>query len=249
MVSLTKQESVEKINLRKDKVVSLKKANPALDIKARVALVLDFSGSMRDMFDDGTVQSVIERVIPIALSFDDNGVLDFWIFENGFHRLDGITLDNFYGLANQIRSKYTMGGTRYAPVLKDVDKFYIKEEPEKIVDFVIFITDGDNSDKSDATDIIRRMSYHPIFIQFLGVGSSSFDYLEDLDNMEDRYVDNVNFFSINDINSMSDDDLYSLLLKEFPQWLNLDKVKDMLEIGIPEAPEEKKGFFARLFGG
>lgn len=253
-INLSKEESMKKISLRKDKVISLAKERDLSNVRSRVAIVLDFSYSMEDMFDDGTVQSIIERIIPLALHFDDNGELDFWIFEDGFKRLDGITLDNFYGLTKHVKKKNRMGGTNYAPVMKDVDKYYIDEEPMSLPNYVIFITDGDNQDKSKAEEVISKISNHPIFFQFIGVGGSSFSFLEKLDEMEGRYVDNANFFSVEDIDSMTDDDLYDKLFAEFPSWLKLDKVQDMLKdvnalksYSEIEAPK-KNGFFAKLFG-
>lgn len=257
MVKLSKEEAVKKIDLRKNQVVSLAKQNPALaGLKARVALVLDFSGSMSHNFADGTVQSIIERIIPLALCFDDNGELDFWIFENGYTRLDGITLNNFYGLAERVMEKYSMGGTSYAPVMKDVAKKYITEEPENMPNYVIFITDGDNSDKSAAEETVCTTARYPIFWQFVGIPSNSrvtFPFLEKLDDMEGRYVDNANFFSVSDINSMSDEDLYDKLLDEFPSWLKDAKVQEMLKdvSALPplsSALKKSGGLFGKLFG-
>ena len=253
-INLSKEESMKKISLRKEKVISLAKERDLSGVRSRVALILDFSYSMEDLFDNGTVQSIIERIIPLALHFDDNGELDFWIFQDDFKRLDGITLDNFYGLANEVRRHNRMGGTKYAPVMQDVDRFYIEEEPVNIPNYVIFITDGDNQDKEKAEEIISKISNHPIFLQFIGVGDDSFDFLEKLDEMDGRYMDNANFFSVADINSMSDDDLYDKLFAEFPSWLKDAKVQDMLrdvkslaKVSSIEAPK-KKGFFSKLFG-
>ena len=253
-INLSKEESMKKISLRKDKIISLAKERDLSDVRSRVALVLDFSYSMEDLFEDGTVQSIIERIIPLALHFDDNGELDFWIFSDGFKRLDGITLDNFYGLAKKVKKHNSMGGTKYAPVMQDVDRFYIEEEPVNIPNYVIFITDGDNQDKERAEEIISKISHHPIFFQFIGVGRSSFEFLEKLDEMDGRYMDNANFFSVKDINFMSDDDLYDKLFAEFPSWLKNEKVQEMLKdvkslskASDIEAPK-KKGFFSKLFG-
>lgn len=108
-INLSKEESIKKISLRKDKVISLAKERDLSGVKSRVALALDFSGSMSSLFEDGTVQSIIERLIPLALNFDDNGELDFWIFNDGAKKLDGITLDNFYGLAKDVKKHNRMG--------------------------------------------------------------------------------------------------------------------------------------------
>lgn len=85
------------------------------------------------------------------------------------------------------------------------------------------------------------MSKTPIFIQFVGIGNERFRFLEKLDDLDGRYVDNANFFSISDINKIQDHELYSLLLKEYPQWLQYPEVKDMI------SKQKKKGFFGKLF--
>lgn len=243
LLNLSKEESIKMLDLRKNTVSNIVAGIPNLsNITSRVALVLDFSGSMRSMYNDGTVQSIIERIMPIAMQFDDNGELDLWIFDHGFHRLDGVTIDNFYGLAQNILKRYNMGGTNYAPVINDVYKKYIKEEPAKLPNYVIFITDGDNSDKFEATSAIKKVSEAPIFWQFIGIGNSSFDYLEKLDTMSGRYIDNANFFAIHNINEMNDNELYSRLFAEYPNWLQDPKAQALINGQTP-----KTGLFSKLF--
>lgn len=229
-LNLSKEESLQVLDLRKKEVTTLCLEKPELtNLKSRVALVLDYSGSMISLYKNGTVQSVIERILPIAMQFDDNAELDLWIFENGFNRLGGITKSNFYGyVKNKIMSKYSMGGTQYTPVMKDIAQKYINEEPSSIPNYVIYITDGDNSDKSATTEFMKNISNKPIFWQFVGLGSDSFAFLEKLDDMGGRYVDNADFFKIKDINKISDKELYNNLLNEYPEWLKLVKSKGMI---------------------
>lgn len=94
--------------------------------------------------------------------------------------------------------------------------------------FVFFITDGDNFDQPETTRLIQQISNQPIFWQFVGVGNSRFDFLKKLDEMEGRYMDNANFFQLNDISSVSDEVLYDRLLNEYPQWLKEVRNKNML---------------------
>lgn len=229
-LNLTKEESLVQLDLRKEEMNLLCLEKPELsNLKSRVALVLDYSGSMHLLYKNGTVQSVIERILPIAMQFDDNAELDLWIFENKYTRLGGITKNNFYDYVNkEIMSKYSMGGTNYAPVMKDVAKKYIKEEPSSLPTYVIYITDGDNSDKTVTTNFMKDISKEPIFWQFVGLGNDSFDFLEKLDDMSGRYVDNADFFKIRNINKVSDKELYNQLLNEYPEWLKLVKSKGMI---------------------
>lgn len=243
-LNLSKEQSLINLDLRKKEVENIVMGIPQLsNITSRVALVLDFSGSMRNLYKNGTVQSVIERIMPIAMQFDDNQELDLWIFENGFTRLGGVTKENFYGLANNIFNQYSMGGTEYAPVMNDVYKKYIKEDPANIANYVIFITDGDNSDRGNTNKIITEASKYPIFWQFVGIGDDSFSYLQKLDDMDGRYVDNADFFPIYDINNITDNELYTKLFDEYPRWLSNPKVQEMIT-----SQGKSKGFFGGLFG-
>ena len=45
--------------------------------------------------------------------------------------------------------------------------------------------------------------------------------------MPGRVVDNANFFSLDDVDKISDEELYNKLLNEFPMWL-----KEAIEKGI-----------------
>lgn len=211
-ISLAK-EGVHKICLSK---------KPLNGLVARVGLVLDYSGSMDWLYNNGTVQSVIEKILPLAMEFDDNNTMECWIFENGYHRLPDINLSNYKDyVKTQIINKYNMGGTQYASVMKNVVKKYSNG---KLPAYVLFITDGDNSDKSETDSIIIKASKSPIFWQFVGLGGADFDYLQKLDDMSGRYVDNADFFKVNKASDIT----YNDLLNEFPNWLEYDKVKDML---------------------
>lgn len=224
-VNLSKEESVHKINLAKEEVhkVCLTKS-PLSGLTSRVGLVLDYSGSMSSLYRNGTVQSVIEKILPIAMEFDDNNTMEAWIFENGFQRLPDINLNNFYGYVdNEILNKYRMGGTNYAPVMQDIFKRYIQEEPLKIPNYIVFITDGDNADHAKTDTVIRQASEYPIFWQFVGVGNASFSYLQRLDDMQNRYVDNADFFAVSQASQIQ----YQDLLNEYPGWLANPKVQGM----------------------
>ena len=89
---------------------------------ARVAMVMDYSGSMSNLFRNGSVQDTITRLLPIALKFDDNGELESWLFSSHKTRLAAVTLKNYENYVKNVvnRSGMSMGGTYYAPVLKDV---------------------------------------------------------------------------------------------------------------------------------
>ncbi len=194
--------------------------------KARVALSLDASGSMIPLYEDGTVQQVCARLLAMAMQFDDNGAADAFLFDTSDKEVGEIFEKNFFEFTTNdlLKAFYKMrGGTSYADVIKRIVKKYTKTAGDPA--YVLFVTDGDNSDKKQAEAAIIEASKYPIFWQFVGIGKSSFDFLEKLDNLKGRVVDNANFFSVNDINAITDQELYQRMLTEFPLWLKAAKEK------------------------
>lgn len=234
------------LDIRKKSVETLCIQKTSLNgLTARVALVLDVSGSMYELYKKGTVQEIVNLFLPVAMNFDDNGEMELWTFGEGCRRCPPITKKNYIGYVQRNIGLPNSSQTNYAPVIKDIYRKYVEEEPAKIPTYVMFITDGDNGDRKATTDIITQVSRYPIFFQFIGIGACNFSYLEELDTMKGRYVDNANFFSCNDIIAIDTEEdspkLYSMLLREYPEWLKYPRVQRMLQ-GEPE----KKGILSQL---
>jgi len=244
------QHVMGKISLSKDKntlekhVVNLSKTVVDLSHKsgvdlgatsAKVVVVLDFSGSMSNLYRNGTVQKTINRLVPLGLTFDDNGTIDVFLFSNKYKKIADLNLSNYEDYIQNValKSGYQMGGTEYAPVLKAIITGDTKNSlfggkkvlQEPIVDngdptFVLFITDGENSDKTASDAIIRTSSEMNVFIQFIGIGNEKFSYLKKLDDMPGRKRDNTGFSQMSDLNKASDSELYTNVLEQFSDWLN-----------------------------
>lgn len=223
-ISLIKNPELgNKISLRKNIVADLvKKENITADT-ARVVFVLDHSGSMRKLYRDGTVQDVLERIFPIAIHFDDNAEMEFYWFDNIYKEFEPVTCSTIDGYVSKVilSQKDHFGGTCYAPIMNEIFQRYAVREPAKIPTFVIFITDGNNSDKTASKQVLTEASKHNIFWKFVGIGNEKYDFLARLDNLKGRFIDNANFINISDLSSIDDKELYSLLLTEYSDWLNL----------------------------
>lgn len=219
-----------KITERKKSILDLKKKKGIEGQKARVVLVVDFSGSMNSLYKNGTVQDTVERVLPLGLGFDDDGQVDTYIFHHSFKKLpNNITIKNLDGYVdNEILKKYDMGATSYAPVIYDIIKEFGNKkalfgfgdsQPANEPTYVIFITDGNSDDKAESKKAITEASNHGIFFQFIGIGNETFDFLQKLDDLAGRRVDNADFFKIQNLSSISDDELYNKLMTEFPSYI------------------------------
>jgi uncharacterized protein with von Willebrand factor type A (vWA) domain len=219
---LSLQKSV--LSLDKTLITLEKKSGFSFDgHRAKVAVAMDYSGSMSGMFRSGAVQDVITRLLPIALKFDDNGELESWLFSEGYERLAPVTASNYEGYVKNVmmQAGMYMGGTNYAPALKDIVKYYKDKHPSTIPSFVMFITDGDNWDESETNKIVRELSNYNMFVQFVGIGNgSNFTYLRELDNLSGRKYDNTGFIAVSDMNKMDDQQLYTEVLRQYNDWLN-----------------------------
>lgn len=215
-INLSKEQTLKQINLRKDVLQQIILTKPELrSTKSRVFLTLDASGSMENLYKNGTVQKVLENILPIAMEFDDNGMLEVILFSNDPIYIGEVNVDNIHNFVEKnILHKCPFSGTEYAPPLKTLSNIYLKDNIDKnrtlkddiktkdVVDhwkvkepiYNIFITDGENSDERETKEIMNKMSHLPIFNQFVGIGNSSFSFLSELDNMGGRFIDNANFF-------------------------------------------------------
>lgn len=222
--------SLTKIDLLKKKVtLSLEKKKIA-PIQARVAVVFDASGSMYSLYKKGIVQEAFERVLAIAAAFDDNGELDVWFFAKEFLRAPSVRAEDYENYVERAYKLGSKGGTNNEPpVMEDVIRKYTKEEPNvHIPTYIIFFSDGGVSSKSKIAKLIIDSSRYNLFWQFVGLGNANYGVLRELDDLKGRFVDNADFFELDDISKISDEELYDRLLNEFPGWIEEARRKSIL---------------------
>ena len=215
------------VSLAKPLKVELEKRN-LLDCVARVALVLDISGSMSGRYKNGTVQEIVNKTLPLAVQFDDDGELDFWYYGTTCQRMASVNMKNYESAvpADWKQLMRTLGGcNNEVLVMEEIVEEYTGT---KLPVYVLFITDGGVSQAGKIKKILKEFSTEPVFWQFVGVGGKNYGVLEKLDTMEGRYVDNANFFALDDFKSVPNEELYGRLLEEFPQWLKEVREKGMV---------------------
>jgi len=226
-MELSKQKAQEHFELLKKKSeIAVKNAGLGQQ-KARVALALDISVSMRPLFEGGTVQRVCERLLALGVQFDDNGAVDIFLFGNNDYEVGELSESNFYDFVErEIMNTYRLEGkTNYAGVIRRIVEKYTREYGKPA--YVLFIADGNNHDEAEAEQAIVKASSAPIFWQFVGIGPRNFEFLEKLDDIPHRQIDNADFFALNDLDQISDEELYKRMLTEFPSWLEEAKRQKM----------------------
>ncbi|WP_297619931.1 VWA domain-containing protein [Nocardia sp.] len=233
----------KRLSLRKEQVaVSLAKRGIS-GLTARVVLVLDASGSMTPLYDKQLVHRVVERMAAVAAQLDDNGDMQAWTFASTPARLPDLAIaDMPQWISLHVRcGKLSLFGNRKPPrdlqpgqvdmrtvgiqneeqkVIAEV-RSYIRSEPLPAPTLVLFFSDGGVYKNNEIEQELRAAVEEPIFWQFVGLGTrSGYGVLERLDTMAGRRVDNVGFFAVDDIDQISDPELYDRLLSEFPAWIN-----------------------------
>lgn len=220
------------IDLAKKSLISLEK-NSLIGAKARVALILDYSGSMSNQYKNGDVQKVLDRIMPLAVNFDDDGSFECWAFAEKALRLSNVSLSNLknYIETEQGGHKKWNAGARYnnePVVLESAVEYFTKISPSQLPVYIVFISDGGVSETRKIKQILKHASNYPIFWQFVGIGGRNYGVLEQLDTMAGRAVDNCSFFEMDNIHSMPESQLYDLLLQEFPLWLKEAKLQNII---------------------
>ncbi len=215
------------VDLAKKVTISLEKHCLASTL-AKVALVLDASGSMHAQYNSGKVQALVERLLPLAVHFDDDGELDVWAFSKQSLALPAAHLNNFTDYINTAKRGWRNWGlmsTNNEPaVIQAVIDFY-RETTLPV--FIIFVSDGGVSRNKEIKQLITEAALSPLFWQFVGIGGQNYGVLEKLDTLEGRVVDNCGFFALDDLHSVSEQELYDRLLQEFPLWLETAKQKNI----------------------
>jgi hypothetical protein len=235
------------LSLTKHAAVSLAKRG-LTDHTARVALCLDISASMSGLYRSGKIQALCERVLALGLRFDDNEQVDVFLFGANAHEVGELGMHNFQAFLSGVLRQYPLeGGTMYGSAMRMIRRQYFsfdgpRQQPISAHQpvYVMFVTDGATFDRAVTVEQLRASAFEPIFWQFMAIGNSpkavdysanqkpgflkrllttDFAFLENLDTLPGRFLDNANFFAVNDPANVPDEMLFELMMTEYPGWL------------------------------
>ncbi|MFD7401331.1 vWA domain-containing protein [Streptomyces sp. NPDC059866] len=226
-ISLSKVEETAPalVSLYKSAGVSL--ARHGLDgQRAAVYLVVDYSGSMKPYYKDGSVQALADRVLGLSAHLDDDGRVPVVFFSTDVDAETDIALAGHRGRIERIVAGLGhMGKTSYHLAMDAVIDHYLDSGSTDPA-LVVFQTDGGPVNKLAAERYLCKAARLPLFWQFIGFGdpnSRQFEFLRRLDELpvpDKRVVDNAGFFHAGaDPRALSDAELYDRLVGDFPQWL------------------------------
>lgn len=210
-------------NLIKQAGISLEKRGLA-EARYRVCLVLDISASMDQEYLKGSVQKLAERALALAARLDDDGEVEVYLFGEKAHRKPPLSLDNVRHYIDELRIRLE-GNTKYLLPMK-----MVREDADAAghhyPTLVLFITDGATANEAAVKRFMIEVSAEPIFWKFMGIrrgkrgffSGDNFGFLEELDDMGGRTVDNADFFTVDASVTLSDAKLFDLLVNELDSW-------------------------------
>lgn len=224
----------------------------------RMAVCLDFSHSMQHLYKEGKVKRLLDKVLTLNCLYSQDEGLEVFLCGNHAYYAGSMTLKSADTFVNTITEKYKLEtDTNYATAIQLIRQHYFPERNGDYIYeathtkkpiWVLFITDSDTLDKEITEKQMIAASYEPIFWQFIAIGHSNkemvykkgvlgwllreitgnFHFLEHLDTMEGRYVDNANYFSITEPDDIHESHFYNLLMTEYPLWIERIREKNML---------------------
>ncbi|MER7052923.1 MULTISPECIES: VWA domain-containing protein [unclassified Streptomyces] len=196
------------------------------ETRAAVYLVVDYSGSMKPYYKDGSVQALADRVLGLSAHLDDDGTVPVVFFSTDVDAVTDIALTDHRGRIDRIVAGLGhMGRTSYHLAMDAVIDHYL-DSGARHPALVVFQTDGGPVNRLAAQRYLCKAAPLPLFWQFVGFGdpdSRQFEYLRTLDDLAvpgTRVVDNAGFFHAGrDPKKLTDTELYDRLVGEFPKWL------------------------------
>ncbi|MGW1796375.1 vWA domain-containing protein [Streptomyces sp. NPDC001984] len=207
-------------------------------LRAAVYLVVDYSGSMKPYYNDGSVQALADRVLGLSAHLDDDGRVPVVFFSTDIDAETDIALADHQGRIDRIVAGLGhMGKTSYHLAMDAVIDHYLDSGSTDPA-LVVFQTDGGPINKLAAERYLCKAARLPLFWQFVGFGdpgSRQFEFLRKLDELAvpgKRIVDNAGFFHAGrDPRKVSDAELYDRLVGEFPQWLTAARAHGIVRTG------------------
>lgn len=199
----------------------------------QVVMCADASGSMYDLYRGGRIQRVVDKFFTFASTLSEQGTMDLWAFGAKSRQFGAVTMDNVrdYTFAE------SGGFERWMSMLN----YQINNEPEAMRDItmiygaqhrpvlVLFLTDGRLSSDWEIEEILIKTSRFPIYWQFVGLHGDQYGILERLQEIDGRHTENAGFFKVDDIDDMTDGELFHALLSNLEDWLQEISYKNMLE--------------------
>lgn len=195
--------------------ISLSKAG--LDgIRAEAVMILDHSGSMSYGYQNGMVQTLVDRALAFALQIDGDGSIPVVPFDSRLWPTVDVNLGNFADVVNRkVFRPSEMGGTLLAPALRLVLEMAKAAESPL---YVVIVTDDDPHDRAEVVRLLKDLKRYAVFVKVLTLVPAPFwDSMDDLD--VPGLVDNLDAKRVQNPAAMTDLAFADVMVDEWQSWV------------------------------
>lgn len=165
-------------------------------------MVLDVSGSMKDTYKAGHVHNISKKALSASLAITDSKEVSLWTFGNNSQFVGNVGIDSITKIDEVL---CTGQGTN---LMKFVEAANTSIEDNALV---IIFTDDDYGSISNAVSAMQNRS--KVFWQIIVYGGSFDNITKSISN-----VANTSVVSLTDYASSSDEQISTLLLKDYIEW-------------------------------
>lgn len=165
-------------------------------------MVLDVSGSMQNTYKAGHVHNISKKALSASLAITDSKEVSLWTFGNNSQFVGNVGIDSITKIDEVL---CTGQGTNLMKFVEAANTA-IKDDA-----LVIIFTDDDASSISNAISAMQKRNN--VFWQIIVYGGSFDNITKSISN-----VANTSVVSLTDYASSSDEQISTLLLKDYIEW-------------------------------
>jgi GT2 family glycosyltransferase len=171
---------------------------------------------MRRRNKDGMIQRVINKMMALAVRWDDWGELDFWYYDKELRKEPPVTRANYRTAGPSDWAGMASGVNMETAVFEVAEEYRGGDEPA----FVLVLTDGGVVVNGDVlVRSLELVSKAPVFWHFACLRRVDGNLLEKLVQQPSQAGSNLAFSLLDDFGSLSDQYLYFRWLEPFARWL------------------------------
>ncbi|MGM9991999.1 MAG: VWA domain-containing protein [Candidatus Bruticola sp.] len=201
---------------------NLKQVIPHLGLsqsRAKVILALEASLNTANFFANGSMQTLVSKIFPIAELLNPAKELEYWLFGGRSKKMFTIKRDNLAAaIPNDWGSLMWSLGEHKNEITAMAD-IITSHQPVAMPVLVMFVTSGNPAIDNHLEQMLVNASQLPLFWQFLGIGGTNYGILNRLENIGNLAYNNAKFATISGFSQQSSPELYKFLLSGFSKWI------------------------------
>ncbi|MEL7567324.1 MAG: VWA domain-containing protein [Dehalobacterium sp.] len=230
--NVLQEKVISDLNMRKILFETCLTKKNAWNSKIQVEIALDKSGSIPSLYQNGTLQTIIEMLFPFALIFNNNKMLNVSTFSDSIQIYEPVSESNLYNyILDEIITKHPFplcGSRNFSPIMNQILNHHIAENHPDSSRLVFFITNGDGYDLEKYRTVLHESSKYNLFWQFITLESNFQRKFISKNPISLECANNTGFLSISLNNSIFYERLYDLLLNKYLRWEKEAKIKGIL---------------------